>query len=65
MNTKPWKKINKCVVCGTKLVFAPSTVTGAEPEEGIKSCSHNHATFSVYGGYDSVGIWNLTFHVSN
>lgn len=57
-----WAGVNRCVVCGSKLRFAPSTVPDSRPEEGIKSCAKNHAVFQVYGVYSDDG-WHVTFYL--
>jgi hypothetical protein len=61
--TDLWKKINKCIVCGTKLEFVPSKQADALPQEGEKFCTQNHARFSVYGYYDAAGEWSTTFRL--
>lgn len=57
-----WVGINRCVMCGSKLRFVPtSRKDGASREEGAKICEYNHERFSVYGGYDSGGNWQVSF----
>lgn len=57
----PWAGVNRCLVCGSKLKFAPNASPKGTDEQGVKSCSHNHRRFSVEGQYDSSGQWQLTF----
>jgi hypothetical protein len=56
-----WKYINRCLVCGTKLVFLRSTREGAKLDEGSKTCSHNHRPFKVVGTYDDHGDWHISY----
>lgn len=56
----PWKGVNKCVVCGTKLKFEPSKDKDAKPDEGTRYCEQNHARFNVYGKFHD-DLWVLTF----
>lgn len=66
---KNWKKINKCVVCGTKLIFMPSKALDAKPEEGAMICERNHNRFSIFGGYHvggpSAGQWHFNVRFPN
>lgn len=61
MNMMNWRKINRCVVCGTKLKFLSSSEPGKKPEEGMKICTQNHNAFMVLGSYDEAKQWHVTF----
>lgn len=58
-----WKYINRCLVCGSKLIFEPSTRKDAEPEEGAKACQLNHKRFAVVGSYNVDGGWSLYYYL--
>jgi hypothetical protein len=57
----PWKFINRCLICGDKLRFEPSTIEGSKQEEGSKFCQQNHSRFSVFGAYDNNGVWHFWY----
>lgn len=59
----PWKKINKCVICGTKLLFEKSTMPDAAPEDGVKVCRQNHDPFLVTGVFADNGTFTVSFVV--
>jgi hypothetical protein len=57
----PWKLINRCVVCGNKLVFVGSSRPEAVQFEGMKVCRKNHGNFGVIGRFDDTGQFQTTF----
>jgi hypothetical protein len=57
----PWKYLNRCIICGSKLQFKHSLQFDKKPEEGVKYCDHNHKRFSIYGGYDDDGAWHTWY----
>jgi hypothetical protein len=56
-----WRRINRCVICGSKMTFAPSKRKDAKEPEGVMSCEQNHHRFMVEGRFDPAGEWYLSF----
>lgn len=57
----PWSKINRCIMCGSRLTYIPTGTREALDHEGSKICEHNHKRFTVVGKYNDEGVFVYDF----